>query len=70
MPIRIVKSPVMIHREGKFIYPPVGERFDFTSNEVADINKVDPKALQVIEVVDDAPAVSAPKVAKAAVKAG
>ena len=80
MPIRIVKSPVMIHREGQFVYPPVGERFDFSADEVAAINKVDAKALQVIEVVDakalqvievvDAVEVAEAKATKAAAKAG
>jgi len=59
MPIRIVKQQVMVYRDGKFVYPPVGERYEFTSDEVADINKANPKALQVIEAPADPEPVAA-----------
>lgn len=59
MPKRIVNSPVMVQRDGKLEYPMVGQAFDFTSDEIAEINRFQPKALGLIIVADDAPVVAA-----------
>jgi hypothetical protein len=37
MPKRIVKTPVQVFREGKFIEPAVGEVYDFTDKEIKEL---------------------------------
>lgn len=68
MPKRIVKTSIQVQREGQLVFPPVGEVFDFTNEEVTEINKLAPKALGKIE----APAKEEAAKARAdtAVKAG
>ena len=56
---RIVKQPVMVQRDGELVYPTVGQEFDFTATEIEQINKLQPKALGLPVVVDEAPAVAA-----------
>lgn len=65
MPKRIVNSTIVLHREGKPVVPRVGEVFDFTPEEVTNINKVNPSALG--RVIADEPAAI---MAKADVKGG
>lgn len=49
MPERLVKSTVQIHRDGQIVQPEIGKPFKFTPEEVAEINKLNPKALVPIE---------------------
>lgn len=59
MPNRIVKQPVQVQRDGKLVTPLVGHKFEFTAEEVAEINKLQPKALGLIVETDSAPAPAA-----------
>jgi hypothetical protein len=52
MPKRIVKTPVQVNRDGKLVFPPVGSAFDFTDEEVKSINKLNPKAIGYLQVVE------------------
>jgi hypothetical protein len=45
MPKRIVKDLVILYRDGKQVVPEVGVEFDFTAEELASVNKSNPKAL-------------------------
>lgn len=58
MPNRIVKAPVQVMRDGKLVEPALGSKFNFTAEEVADINKLQPKALGLIVDAEVAPVAS------------
>jgi len=45
MPKRIVKQPVTVYRQGKAVSPKIGDLFEFTDKEVAEISSMTPKAL-------------------------
>lgn len=53
MPQRIVKSPVMVQRDGKLVYPQVGQPFEFTDDELKSINATNPKAVEKIILADE-----------------
>lgn len=68
MPVRVPHHQVVVHRDGKNIYVPIGKPFDFTTAEVHEIHGFHPHALRRIinesrpmpEVTsDDAPVVEA-----------
>ena len=65
MPERLVKAQVQLHREGKIFAPKVGTVEKFTADEVAEINRISPKALVPVEKKDPEPkdAAAAPKAA-------
>ena len=46
MPKRIPVNTIMLHREGKPLVPDIGKVFDFTAEELADINAVNPDAVR------------------------
>lgn len=50
---RIVKSPLQVFRDGKWIEPKVGEAFDFTEKEAKELTGVNPDCLGFIETVDE-----------------
>ena len=54
MPKRIVNTTVMLQRDGRLVYPQVGQAFDFTDAELQSIAKSAPKALSKI-IVPEAP---------------
>lgn len=45
MPKRKVLQTVIVHRDGQRLRPSLGEIFDFTVEEVASINSINPDAL-------------------------
>lgn len=45
MPQRKVLQTVILHRESGRIVPTVGQIFDFTADELASINRLNPEAL-------------------------
>lgn len=46
MPIRIPKQTIRLVRDGENVTPDIGEPFDFTADELADINAVNPDAIR------------------------
>lgn len=48
MPKRIPVQTIILHREGKRVVPEIGKSFNFTVDELADINAVNPKAIRHI----------------------
>lgn len=52
MPKRVPVQTVILHRDGKQFAPPLGKAFDFTAEELADINAVNPDAVRK-PVVED-----------------
>ena len=52
MPMRAPKQSVRVLRDGKTIEPPIGEPFEFTDEEVADIMAANPEAISTEAVVD------------------
>ena len=52
MPIRLVKKPVLVVRDGAQVQPPVGREFNFTDAEVKEINALNPSAIDYILTVD------------------
>ena len=52
---RIVKSPIVLYRDGVAVTPAVGEEFDFTDAELKDINEVNPSAVGHVILPEDAP---------------
>lgn len=69
MPIRIVKCKIVgIKREGKAVEPTINAKFNFTADEVAEIDLANPDAL--VKPVGDAEEEPAtPKLTKAEAKA-
>ncbi len=59
MPIRLVKTPVLVVRDGKQVSPEIGKPFEFTAAEVTEINTLNPSAIDVIETAE--PVAAAPK---------
>ena len=57
---RIVKKPIQIYRDGKFVSPPVGLVFDFTEAELSSIKSANPSALGHIVDAETPVKVSAP----------
>lgn len=45
---------VYVHRDGKTVAAPIGEPFDFTDEEVADIQALNPSAIR--EPINETPA--------------
>lgn len=45
MPKRKVLQTVIVHRDGQRLRPSLGEIFDFTADELASINAINPDAL-------------------------
>ena len=52
MPKRIPLQRVIVQREGKQIVPPLGDEFDFTAEEIEDINRMNPDAVRKVIVED------------------
>lgn len=46
MPIRIPTQSVIVQRNGSNYVPPVGKPFNFTADEVAEVNALAPDALR------------------------
>ena len=46
MPIRVATKTIILHREGANVSPPIGKAFNFTEQELKDINSVDPRAVR------------------------
>lgn len=60
MPKLIPEHTVILHRDGKRLVPKIGKPFQFTAEEVASINAVNPSALTAPQVdaeeADESPA--------------
>jgi hypothetical protein len=54
MPKRVPLQTIVVHREGKRVVPALGEAFDFTAEEVEDINRVNPDAFRKVIIEDKA----------------
>lgn len=46
MTIRVPLETIFVSRDGKQFAPKIGEAFDFTEEEMADINRVNPEAVR------------------------
>lgn len=46
MPIRIPHHHVTVQRDGKNVSPPIGQAFDFTTDEVVELMDMHPNALR------------------------
>jgi hypothetical protein len=57
---RIVKKPVQVYRDGKYVNPSVGSVFDFTEAELSSIKSANPSALGHILEADIPVKVSVP----------
>lgn len=54
MPLRIVKTPVQVFRDGKFVaIEPSNEPVEFTAEEVASINEANQDALGKVVIPDE-----------------
>lgn len=47
MPVRIPRNSIVVIRDGKHVIPPLGQLFEFTDAELADINAVNPDAVRL-----------------------
>ena len=60
MPKRVPVSGIHVHRDGKLVRPKLGVPFDFTAEELDDINRLNPGAITKIvtsELKDEDPAI-------------
>lgn len=53
MPKRMINEGVIVHRDGKRIRPEIGKLFDLTADEIADIEKVRPRAISTLKEVEE-----------------
>ena len=53
MPKRVPVQTIILHREGKQFSPEIGQFFDFTAEELADIVAVNPEAVRKPVIEDD-----------------
>lgn len=49
---RVPQQTVVVHRDGKQVVPPIGQPFDFTAEELSDIERMNPDAVTALAVVD------------------
>lgn len=49
---RVPQQSVVVYRAGNQIVPPIGQPFEFTSEELADIERINPDAVTALAVVD------------------
>lgn len=54
MPKRVAVGAIIVQRDGKRMQVPRGQAFDFTAEELADINRLNPGAVRKV-VNEDAP---------------
>ena len=47
MPVRIPRNSIVVIRNGNHVIPPLGQLFEFTDAELADINAVNPDAVRL-----------------------
>ena len=52
MPKRTPKQTVVVMRDGKSVTPPIGEPFEFTKEEVEQIEAMNPDAISTEATVD------------------
>lgn len=53
---RTVLEGIIVHRNGKSVTPPLHQPFDFTADEVKELNKLRPQAIStqlVVEIMDE-----------------
>lgn len=53
MPKRVPVNTIIVKRDGKNFVPPIGKPFDFTQDELNDINAVMPGAVR--KIINEAP---------------
>lgn len=53
MPKRMINEGVIVHRDGKRVRPEIGKLFDLTADEIADIEKVRPRAISTLKEVEE-----------------
>lgn len=63
MPKRMINEGVIVHRDGKRVRPEIGKLFDLTADEIADIEKVRPRAISTLKEVEEDERGSAQKAA-------
>lgn len=54
MPKRVAVGTIIVQRDGKRMQVPRGQAFDFTAEELADINRLNPGAIRKV-VNEDTP---------------
>ena len=52
MVMRVPLQSIIVQREGKMVRPPIGKSFKFSDEEMADIMRMNPKALGKVETVE------------------
>jgi hypothetical protein len=52
MVMRVPLQSIMVQRDGKMMRPPIGKSFKFNDDELADIMRMNPKALGKVETVE------------------
>lgn len=53
MPKRVPVKSIVLFRDGKQVRPTIGKEFDFTAEELKDINDLSPKSVRKV-IVEDA----------------
>ena len=54
MPKRIPIQRIIVQRDGKQVVPEIGQAYDFTAEELDDINRMNPDAIRKVIVEDKA----------------
>lgn len=59
MPKRVPAQSITVARQGKMVVPKIGEPFEFTADEIKDVERLNPSAFAKTRVVaaDDEPVV-------------
>lgn len=52
MPKRVPVQTIVVTRDGKRVTPKIGDAFDFTAEELDDINRVNPDAVRKVVIED------------------
>jgi len=52
MPIRLVQQSVKVRRGTSSVRPPIGSPFDFTDDEIAQIEAASPDALSKVKITE------------------
>ncbi len=62
--VRTVLQSVTVGRDGKLMTLPIGQPFEFTADEIAQIEAMNPAAISTQVILDTADAAAAAKVVK------
>lgn len=61
MPYRVPVQAIFVQRDGKLVRPKLGEKFEFTNEELGDINRMNPSAITKVvtgEIQDEDPKIA------------